>query len=128
MQVALEKPRVRSPIAANARVGRKEAKLAFKLEVHAGSEQLPRRLEATFAVNRASLPEEFRPHHELHEAMKKECGAWTDEQLGPLDLRESFKRCAGCKLVEYCSRECQKLDWPEHRKVCRQDAESADAA
>lgn len=25
--------------------------------------------------------------------------------------------CAKCKLVKYCSRECQLQDWPEHKKV-----------
>ncbi|KAL6303963.1 hypothetical protein BKA93DRAFT_826175 [Sparassis latifolia] len=27
--------------------------------------------------------------------------------------------CAGCKRWYYCSRECQKSDWPEHKEQCR---------
>jgi len=27
--------------------------------------------------------------------------------------------CAGCKIVQYCSRECQKLDWPRHKVACK---------
>ena len=27
--------------------------------------------------------------------------------------------CGRCKLVRYCSRKCQREDWPEHKKVCR---------
>ncbi|KAH8818636.1 hypothetical protein DL96DRAFT_1621623 [Flagelloscypha sp. PMI_526] len=26
--------------------------------------------------------------------------------------------CSKCRLVRYCSREHQKLDWPEHQRVC----------
>ncbi|KAF9007921.1 hypothetical protein BDQ17DRAFT_178487 [Cyathus striatus] len=32
--------------------------------------------------------------------------------------REDISRCGGCKLVRYCSRECQQVDWPRHSSVC----------
>ena len=28
------------------------------------------------------------------------------------------KKCANCETVKYCSRECQRQDWKEHKKVC----------
>ncbi|KAF4611704.1 hypothetical protein D9613_004045 [Agrocybe pediades] len=30
-----------------------------------------------------------------------------------------FKRCAACHLVSYCSPECQKRDWENHKEACR---------
>lgn len=29
-----------------------------------------------------------------------------------------LKKCAGCRTVRYCSRTCQTIDWPVHRRVC----------
>ncbi|KAK6527732.1 hypothetical protein TWF694_004712 [Orbilia ellipsospora] len=31
---------------------------------------------------------------------------------------ENLNRCAGCKVVQYCSRDHQTLDWPSHRPSC----------
>ena len=31
-------------------------------------------------------------------------------------------KCAGCKVVRYCSKECQKYDWKYHRLVCKRHA------
>jgi len=30
-----------------------------------------------------------------------------------------LKRCGGCNLTCYCSAECQRTDWKEHKLVCR---------
>lgn len=30
-----------------------------------------------------------------------------------------LKRCAACKMVAYCSKKHQKMDWPIHKEICR---------
>jgi hypothetical protein len=34
----------------------------------------------------------------------------------------SLKTCTSCLLVKYCSAKCQKNNWPEHKKLCKERA------
>ncbi|KAJ7454589.1 hypothetical protein B0H11DRAFT_1926413 [Mycena galericulata] len=40
------------------------------------------------------------------------CGAASTED------GVALRRCSGCKLVVYCSSQCQECDWHDHKKLC----------
>lgn len=35
-----------------------------------------------------------------------------------LGFQKPLKRCNGCRLVDYCSKDCQKKHWPKHKAFC----------
>jgi len=48
---------------------------------------------------------------------------------GALEAHEKhFSRCAACKAVVYCSKDCQLADWPAHKKACKAARKAADKA
>ncbi|KIK70365.1 hypothetical protein GYMLUDRAFT_268573 [Collybiopsis luxurians FD-317 M1] len=53
------------------------------------------------------------------EAAIKSYACWTCNAR--TDDRTTLRKCSQCKLVWYCSSECQKKDWKGHKKFCGQD-------
>ncbi|KAI0651836.1 hypothetical protein C8Q79DRAFT_61021 [Trametes meyenii] len=41
--------------------------------------------------------------------------------------RETIKMCAGCKVMGYCSKECQKSDWKFHKTICNKSPDGTPA-
>jgi len=40
------------------------------------------------------------------------------EDVGHNQSLQTLKYCSRCKSARYCSPECQRTDWPEHKKEC----------
>lgn len=34
-------------------------------------------------------------------------------------LNSTIKRCSGCGLISYCTKEHQAADWPQHKEICK---------
>jgi len=44
----------------------------------------------------------------------EKCNKYSDD-------KNQLKKCSICKFTYYCSKECQKLDWTNHKKYCNID-------
>jgi hypothetical protein len=63
------------------------------------------------------LPPDWAPNAEetkrfLNVATRNECR--TCHATEPANM----KSCDACKLARYCSVECQRLDWTDHKRFC----------
>ena len=46
---------------------------------------------------------------------------------GMADAETSLSICSGCRLICFCSRECQTKSWPDHRTKCKAAKAEAEA-
>ncbi|CZR53953.1 uncharacterized protein PAC_03836 [Phialocephala subalpina] len=56
----------------------------------------------------------------LYDALKKKSGPkCTKCKQPPKDDTGKLQLCGGCKKAQYCSRDCQKAGWKEHKIICK---------
>lgn len=48
------------------------------------------------------------------DSISKQCGNETCEKS-----YKTLLKCSRCRLQTYCNIECQKADWPHHKKICK---------
>ena len=45
-----------------------------------------------------------------------------------IDADHAFDQCGACKQLIFCGKECQRLNWPDHKKECKKVAKAAKKA
>ena len=64
------------------------------------------------------INEKFKDENRLTRRMCRYCNKAEDNP----EFQLSLKTCSRCKQAHYCTQDCQKKDWKEHRLVCRKQS------
>lgn len=50
---------------------------------------------------------------------ERDCDVLYEHHCAHCKTFGATKSCSKCKIAFYCSKPCQRADWPEHRKNCQ---------
>jgi hypothetical protein len=63
--------------------------------------------------------------HDLRETAQSDLASIKESCASCGAKGNEMKVCVRCQGPRYCGRECQRADWPQHKRVCRSKAETA---
>ena len=55
------------------------------------------------------------PHHIMFQSLK--CSNPTCQRTKGVDGKK-LKQCKRCYGAQYCGKDCQRIHWPTHKKIC----------
>ena len=61
----------------------------------------------------------IKPFYENYDCSKHRAECAACQKKEEFYAEEEFNACAGCQISLYCSRECQKAHWKEHKEFCK---------
>lgn len=67
------------------------------------------------------LPQDFKPSNDRDMAAQVKANMARDECRKCQRPGAGVFRCTACKIARYCDKECQRLDWDDHKAVCALD-------
>ena len=68
--------------------------------------------------------------HQKHRQRVRDCENETGESIKDRDILlcavcgqlSSGSKCGRCRVVSYCSKDCQRAHWPQHKQFCQRPA------
>jgi hypothetical protein len=94
----------------------REALQAANNRLQASGIEAQRQMELTSQVSRAH----FNASVAKAQADNAARGLQSCANCGAREVHVAhFKRCAACKGVVFCSKDCQLANWPQHKAACK---------
>ena len=101
----------RNPVEQKGLVTVRKAKIEFLKE----TDELAQKINESDSNNQFTELSDIRKHIEI--VMKNRNYA-TCAYCNHIALQCNILKCTKCKVVSYCNKQCQRLNWIDHKKIC----------